>query len=48
MKPELPTDLYVKKNPWWVAECPKHGKTEHGEVINGRCFQCQAEKTAPK
>ena len=35
---------FVKKNAWYLAHCPKHGETEHGVVLDGRCFKCQAEK----
>lgn len=31
---------YVKKNAWWYAECPKHGRTPHLEILGGMCEDC--------
>ena len=34
----------VVVNTRWMAECPKHGLTEHLSVIGGNCTVCQIEK----
>jgi hypothetical protein len=39
-------NVWVGKNSWWYADCPKHGTTEHLSVIGGRCSKCQGEALA--
>lgn len=36
----------VGKNGWWYADCPKHGKQVHMDVIGGMCVECKKEKEA--
>lgn len=33
----------VRKNVWWWADCPKHGRQAHLSYLGGRCERCQAE-----
>jgi len=39
--------FFSGKNTWWYAECPIHGKTEHGTAWGG-CIECAKEKTVRK
>ncbi len=39
-------DIFVAKNSWWMADCPKHGETAHLGAIGGNCEKCQKERLA--
>jgi hypothetical protein len=44
---QTPTEDAVSRpgsrNAWWLAQCPKHGRTAHMSIIGGRCCRCQDE-----
>jgi hypothetical protein len=31
---------------WWFADCPRHGRTPHLAIFNGRCERCAADQAA--
>ena len=51
--PEPPTSPTKKEpnpvsNPygWWLADCPRHGRTPHLSLFGGLCERCVAEQQA--
>lgn len=35
--------LYVARNTYQMAECPRHGETPHLSYLGGRCSACASE-----
>lgn len=40
--------LYVARNFYWMAWCPRHGEAPHLSYLGGRCSACASEAQVPQ